>query len=96
MSYNAADASPKDVTLAASWTDDCLRLRVLDRGQGLSPTVSDRIGEVQVSTKEQGLGLGLFLAHAAIGRLGGRVWLQPRDGGGTCTEIELPLRGMMP
>lgn len=93
---NAADASPGDVTLIAGWSRDALHLRVLDRGQGLSPTVSERIGEVQVSTKEQGLGLGLFLAHAAIGRLGGQVWLRPRDGGGTCTEIELPLPDMSP
>lgn len=91
---NAADASPGDVTLVASWTRDSLQLQVLDRGQGLSPGVSERIGEMQVSTKEQGLGLGLFLAHAAIGRLGGQVWLRPREGGGTCTEIELPLRDL--
>jgi len=88
---NAADASPDDVTLQARWDSRELLLRVLDRGEGLHPTISDAIGESQTSTKENGLGLGLFLAHGAIQRLGGEVQLFDRSGGGVCTEIRLPL-----
>ncbi len=88
---NAADASPQSVTAQARWDSRELLLRILDRGEGLHPVVSDTIGDPQHSTKEHGLGLGLFLAHAAIQRLGGDVQLFARDGGGVCTEIRLPL-----
>ena len=88
---NAADASPDHVTFQARWDSCELLLRILDRGEGLHPAVSDAIGEAQVSTKEHGLGLGLFLAHGAIQRLGGQVQLFDRTGGGVCTEIRLPL-----
>jgi len=88
---NAADASPDIVTFQARWDSCELLLRILDRGEGLHPAISDTIGDAQVSTKEHGLGLGLFLAHGAIQRLGGEVQLFDRSGGGVCTEIRLPL-----
>jgi len=88
---NAADASPDHVTFQARWDSRELLLRVLDRGAGLHPAISDTIGDSQVSTKEHGLGLGLFLAHGAVQRLGGEVQLFDRAGGGVCTEIRLPL-----
>lgn len=88
---NAADASPKAVTLQARWYERALNLRVLDRGEGLRQTTPDRIGQPQVSTKDNGLGLGLFLAHGAVQRLGGDVQLFDREGGGVCTEVTLPL-----
>ena len=88
---NAADASPESVTMQALWDSRELLLRILDRGEGLHPVASNSIGDPQHSTKEHGLGLGLFLAHASIQRLGGDVKLFERDGGGVCTEIRLPL-----
>lgn len=88
---NAADASPGNVELDARWDDRALVIEVCDRGPGLSPTVSESAGRTVFSTKAQGLGLGLFLVHAVIGRLGGRVTLFNREGGGACTRVVLPL-----
>jgi two-component system sensor histidine kinase RegB len=89
---NAADASPQQVELEARWDSGRLCIRVRDRGEGLCPEVGARLGEDRVSTKENGLGLGLFLAHTAIRRLGGEVRLYARKGGGICTEVTLPLQ----
>lgn len=91
---NAADASPKQVEVEACWDSERLTLRVKDRGEGLCPTVGERLGRDRVSTKEHGLGLGLFLAHTTLRRLGGEVQLYARKGGGTCTELRLPLHGV--
>jgi two-component system sensor histidine kinase RegB len=45
-----------------------------------------------VSTKDQGLGVGLFLAFSTIKRLGGRIDMSPRSSGkGTQTLIVLPV-----
>ena len=89
---NAADASPTDVEIAVSWTQDWLSVEVLDRGPGLEPALLERAGREFFSTRPEGAGIGLFLAHAAIDRHGGRIALEPRAGGGTVAHIELPLK----
>lgn len=88
---NAADASPQDVTLEAGWTADELTLTITDRGPGLSAELINRLGKQPVSTKQEGLGVGLFLAHATIERLGGRLNIGNREHGGTRIRIVLPL-----
>lgn len=88
---NAADASPEDVTLEAGWTAHELTLTVADRGPGLSAELIDRLGKQPVSTKQEGLGVGLFLAQATIERLGGSLGIGNREHGGTRIRIMLPL-----
>ena len=93
---NAADASPDSVEIAARWNERELRLDICDRGEGLTPAAVEGAGQPFFTTKApgQGLGLGLFLAHAALRRLGGEVRLYNREGGGVCTRLELPLSGL--
>ncbi len=88
---NAADASPESVELRANWDAKTLEVHVLDRGPGLSEAAANAAGRTQFSSKEQGLGVGLFLAHAVIERLGGSVSHRRRETGGTCTCIHLPI-----
>ncbi|MEW5755827.1 MAG: ATP-binding protein [Pseudomonadota bacterium] len=89
---NAADASPDNVEINGRWTPVALMLEVSDRGHGLSPEIAAVAGHSFVSTKgSQGLGLGLFIAHAVINRLGGEVRLYNREGGGVCASLILPL-----
>lgn len=88
---NAADASPDSLHLIATWNTDELSLEILDRGPGLHPENTRAIGQQQQSNKEHGMGLGLFLTHATIQRLGGQIDLFDRQGGGTCTQLRLPL-----
>ncbi len=88
---NAADASPDYVEFKAQWGESELLIEVNDQGAGLSAETSTHVGKTLFSTKKQGLGLGLFLAHASIERLGGNVMLFNREKGGVCTRIILPL-----
>jgi two-component system sensor histidine kinase RegB len=90
---NAADASPDDVTLRAQSTAMELTLEICDRGPGLSDEVHHQLGKQPVSTKSDGLGVGLYLAHATIERLGGSLSIRNRDSGGTALTITLPLLG---
>ena len=93
---NAADASPEDVSLEASWTSDELAIIVSDRGPGLSDELYTMLGRTPVTTKPEGLGVGLYLAHATITRLGGRFAISNREGGGTALTINLPLLEPIP
>ncbi len=88
---NAADASPQDLQLTAHWNEEQLEIEILDRGPGLHPEAADTVGRQQTSHKEHGMGLGLFLTYATLQRLGGRIDLFERNGGGTCTSLQLPL-----
>lgn len=88
---NAADASPQDVEIEGRWDERDLTIEVRDRGPGISAETASRAGRSLFSTKSEGRGIGLFLANATIERLGGRVTLLNREGGGGCTRVQLPL-----
>jgi two-component system, sensor histidine kinase RegB len=88
---NAADASPDEINIEAQWDADNFVLEIHDHGQGLTPEAVARAGSAFFTTKEEGKGLGLLLANATVERMGGKVRLFNRDGGGATTEIILPL-----
>jgi two-component system sensor histidine kinase RegB len=91
---NAADASPGHVEVDARWTDDELTLEIADRGPGLAPGLASVAGTPFVTTKSDGLGLGLFLAYTTLSRFGGEVRLFDRDGGGVRCRLRLPLAAL--
>jgi two-component system sensor histidine kinase RegB len=88
---NAADASPHEVEIEASWSTAALTIEVRDRGPGITEEISAHAGRKPISTKSPGRGIGLFLANATVERLGGSVALFNRDGGGGCTRVTIPL-----
>jgi two-component system sensor histidine kinase RegB len=88
---NAADASPQEVEIEASWSAAALTIEVRDRGPGITEEISAQAGRKPISTKSPGRGIGLFLANATVERLGGSVTLFNRDGGGGCTRVTIPL-----
>jgi signal transduction histidine kinase len=73
-----------EVRLEVEPHDGGWRLRVLDDGPGADPEVLPHLGEPFVTTKDigEGTGLGLALAQATMGRLGGSLIWRNRDGGG--------------
>ncbi|AZZ94002.1 HAMP domain-containing histidine kinase [Hahella sp. KA22] len=87
---NAAKASAEDPVLEARLSDGELLLRIHDKGPGLPSLVRQNLGKSFVSMREGGNGLGLFLSHSTIERLGGSLsLLDVADG--TITEILLPM-----
>jgi len=90
---NAADSSPDNVEIKVSWSERELVLEISDRGEGMTPDVARAAGQPFFTTKApgQGLGVGLFLAHATLRRFGGTVQMYNREGGGVCTQLTLPL-----
>ncbi len=94
---NAADVSPDAVELSAQWDSDTLRLEVRDHGPGFSADARQSAGRRIYSGKapEQGMGLGLYLAAAALERLGGAVQFFNHDAGGACARLTLPLAPLL-
>jgi signal transduction histidine kinase len=75
--------------------DGRARLRVCDRGPGVPSAERERIFDpfyrLPGAAAAEGAGLGLALVRQIARRHGGEAGCQPRDGGGSCFEVELPL-----
>lgn len=92
---NAADACAQDVAIAARWDSEHLFVEASDGGPGFEEEILRLAGSAFITTREHGAGIGLFLARAAIERLGGRLVLANRTEGGAVSRVELPLRRLM-
>lgn len=88
---NAADANPHNIHIGVAWDQQYLRWKIEDEGPGVPLDLIDQLGKAFVTTKGNGLGLGLFLTHATLNRHGGQVRLYNRKPVGTLTEVMIPL-----
>lgn len=74
-----------------------VELSVRDRGLGVPPGAGEKIFEKfyrahdSLSSGIQGSGLGLTLARQIARAHGGDLVYEPRDGGGSCFNLRLPL-----
>jgi two-component system sensor histidine kinase HydH len=91
---NALDASPAGAAVLVEVEADRggARVRVLDRGRGVEPSLAPAVFDPGVTTKPLGSGLGLTIARALARQHGGDLVLAPREGGGTAAELLLPAR----
>jgi len=89
---NAADASPEQIGIVITLDEQDLIWTISDTGTGIQPAVSALLGKASISTKENGLGLGMLLSHTTINRYGGRVIQIANNPRGTVTTIRLPLK----
>jgi signal transduction histidine kinase len=66
-----------------------LMVAVSDSGRGLDPRTAEHIFDAFVSSKEDGLGLGLSISRTIIEAHGGRLWAIA-NGKGTTFQFTLP------
>ncbi|HET7526158.1 MAG TPA: HAMP domain-containing sensor histidine kinase [Burkholderiaceae bacterium] len=83
-----------EVTIARA--DKAATIRVCDQGPGVPVEYRERIFEAFFrlpghAEREGGVGLGLSLVKQIAERHGGSAHCEPRDGGGSCFVITLPL-----
>jgi signal transduction histidine kinase len=81
---------PEDVSLEVGVVDTGVRIRVCDRGSGMSDTVFRNALLPFYSTKRTGTGLGLPLCREVVESHGGRLNLANRRQGGLAVTIWLP------
>jgi PAS domain S-box-containing protein len=65
-------------------------LRVSDTGPGIAASIRDQIFKRFVTTKEDGLGIGLSICRTIVESHGGRLSFDNRPQGGTTFTIQLP------
>lgn len=84
---NAINFTQKgDIMLSASMYDENnIVIKVEDSGQGIDPSIKDKLFEKFTSKSQNGTGLGLFLSRKIVEAHGGRIWAadNPRGNGAT-------------
>ncbi|HET9766898.1 MAG TPA: ATP-binding protein [Thermoanaerobaculia bacterium] len=70
--------------------DGRARLAIRDRGTGIPAELMARLFEPFVTTKPQGLGLGLSLSRTIVNAHGGQLWAENNPEGGATVHCLLP------
>ena len=94
---NAIDALPAGGTIVVTTrakNQRWLQVVIADNGPGIPPEHLKRLFEPFFTTKEKGkgTGLGLFVSHGIMKKLGGRILVESVVGMGTNFTLELPVR----
>ena len=74
--------------------DNMVAVNVGDTGCGIAPEVASRLFQPFVTTKKQGMGVGLSISRTIIESHGGQITVEPNPGGGTI--FRFTLRGVVP
>jgi two-component system sensor kinase FixL len=90
---DAMDGQERRELLISSAIDGAgyVRISVSDVGPGISPEVADRLFGAFVTTKEDGMGVGLSICKVIVESHGGTIWFTPADGGGTTFHFTVPI-----
>jgi two-component system, LuxR family, sensor kinase FixL len=92
---NAIDAmetaSVRELVIAtAPAADDMIEISVADTGAGIAPEIAGQLFQPFVTTKSQGMGVGLSISRTIIESHGGSIAPRPNPGGGTIFMFTLP------
>jgi two-component system sensor kinase FixL len=91
---NAAEAMTgsdrRDLTIYTNLVDDdMVSISVADTGPGIAEEVASQLFQPFVTTKRQGMGVGLSISRSIVEGHGGRIWAEPNPDGGTVFRFTL-------
>ena len=85
-----AESPRRELTISTSRADDdMLEIVVADTGPGIAEDVASQLFQPFVTTKRQGMGVGLSISRTIIEGHGGRLWVEPTPGGGATFKFTL-------
>lgn len=84
------EADTRDLMIAVLPSDDNLvKVSVTDTGSGISPEIAEQLFQPFITSKRQGMGVGLSISRTIIEAHGGRIWAEPNPAGGTVFNFTL-------
>jgi two-component system, LuxR family, sensor kinase FixL len=80
----------RELSVSTGIKDAAVLISVTDTGKGISPEVELRLFQPFVTTKAEGMGIGLSVCRTIVEAHGGRLWAEPNAAGGTIFRFTLP------
>ncbi len=68
-----------------------VRVSVSDTGSGIPPEMNAQLFQPFITTKSDGMGVGLSISKTIVETHGGRIWVEANAGGGTIFHFTLRL-----
>jgi two-component system sensor kinase FixL len=98
MTRNAAEAmaasARREIVISTGLDGDgMVEMSVADTGPGLAEKVRAKLFHPFISTKSDGMGVGLSICRTIIEAHGGRIWATDNPGGGTVFHLTVPRDG---
>jgi two-component system sensor kinase FixL len=81
----------KQLWVDATTADGMAVISITDTGSGVSADLVDRLFSPFVSTKADGMGVGLSICRRIVEAHGGKLWFEAREGVGATFKFTLPL-----
>ncbi len=69
--------------------DNMIAVTVADTGPGIDPRVASQLFQPFITTKRQGMGIGLSISRTIIESHGGQITMGPNPGGGSIFRFTL-------
>ncbi|WP_421736595.1 PAS domain S-box protein [Caulobacter sp.] len=85
------DGARRELVISSDLTEEgWARVSVADTGGGIADDVREKLFQPFMTTKPQGMGVGLSISRSIIEAHGGRIWAEPNPRGGTVFRFTLP------
>jgi two-component system sensor kinase FixL len=81
----------RDLGITVRRDGEVALFEISDTGDGISEEIRSRLFQPFVSTKPDGMGVGLSICRTIIEAHGGRIWAEPVPEGGTRFQFTLPF-----